>query len=76
VSPDATRHGRSGEAEAIALGGEHLEQLPAPGEHGIERLGGRVGQAPNLGQATREFLDPRHPKEVETVGLQFSYQPS
>ncbi len=31
-------HRGAGEEQAIALGGEHLDQLPAPGQEGIERL--------------------------------------
>jgi hypothetical protein len=33
----------AGPGLALPLGMEHLEQLPAPGEQGLELLGGRIG---------------------------------
>ena len=44
----ALHDAREGRLEAIPLGGQHLDQLAAPGEQGVERLDRLVGQRPGL----------------------------
>ena len=55
-------HGAVGQCEAVALGGEHLDQLAAPDDQRGQGLVGRVGQRARFGPDARG-------KEGEDVGV-------
>jgi hypothetical protein len=63
IAPD----GRAGDLEAIPLGGEHLDELPAPGEQGVEGLGGFIGE--RLGRRPDPLREEREHLRVDGVGL-------
>ena len=67
VRGDVPLDGPAGEAEAILLGGEHLEQLPPAGEQGVEELGGLVRQGPHRGPDA--LTKQREGERVDGVGL-------
>jgi hypothetical protein len=46
---DVAADGGRDMSEPIALGDEHLQELPAASEEGIQGVGGVVGQGPRLG---------------------------
>jgi hypothetical protein len=53
--------------QALALGVEHLEQLPAAGEQGLELLGGRIRQRSGGGPDARG--EEREHLGIDAVGL-------
>jgi hypothetical protein len=67
VRANTAGDGGAGEAQAVALGGEHLEQLPAAGEHRIEGLGRLIGQRPGCG--AHPLGEERERLGVNRIGL-------